>query len=75
MKITIDEKTIASTACEKSFQCLTSQDNICKVKHCVEGKVHFLKCDDSACKYKTAFGNDFFCSCRVRKEIYNRYKI
>jgi hypothetical protein len=71
----IDKKTVNSTECEKSFECLTNQGYLCKVEHCVDGKVHFLKCNDTVCKFKVSFGNDVFCSCPVRKEIYNLYKI
>ena len=71
----IDKKTIDETACEKSFECLTNPDSLCKVTTCIKGEVHFLECSEKECKFKTPFGDDYFCSCPVRKEMYNRYKI
>jgi len=71
----IDKKITDSTECEKSFECLANQENLCKVKLCIAGEVHFLKCDDNVCKFKAYFGNESLCTCPVRKEIYNRYKV
>ena len=51
----IDKKIVDSTECEKSFECLTNQDYLCKVEHCVDGKVHFLKCNDTVCKFKAHY--------------------
>jgi len=76
MKIEVDKKIVESTECEKEFECLNCQDNFCKVVQCINDKVHFLKCDEKECKFKISFGKkEFFCTCPVRKEIYNRYKI
>jgi hypothetical protein len=71
----IDKKIIDATECEKSFECLTNQANLCKVKLCLAGEVHFLRCDDKKCKFKAYFGKEPLCTCPVRKEIYNRDKI
>ena len=72
----IDKKIIDSTKCEKCFKCLTNQDYLCKVEHCINGKVHVLECNDNTeCKFKVTSGSGAFCSCPVRKEIYNRYNL
>lgn len=71
----IDKKVIESTECEKSFECLTNQELLCKVKLCLAGEVHFLRCEDHVCKFKMFFGKESLCTCPVRKEIYNRYNI
>jgi len=71
----IDKKIIDATACEKSFECLANPDYLCKVTTCINGEVHFLWCSEKECKFKISFGDDCFCSCPVRKEIYNRYKV
>ena len=71
----IAKEIIASTKCDKGFECLTSHETLCEVIYCVDNKVHFLRCDNRVCKYKIFFGNDYFCSCPVRKELYNTYRI
>jgi hypothetical protein len=75
MRKKIDKKIINSTECEKSFECLISQETLCRVKLCLAGEVHFLQCDDKKCKFKMYFGKEPLCTCPVRMEIYNRYKI
>ena len=71
----IDKKIIDATNCEKAFECLNNQENLCKISYSVSGKVHFLECDEIACKFKSTFGDTSFCSCPVRMEIYNKYKV
>ena len=71
----IDKKIIDSIECEKSFECLKNQKNLCKVKLCIAGQAHFLKCDDKKCKFKSVFQNETLCTCPVRQEIYNLYEI
>jgi hypothetical protein len=50
---------------------------LCNIDDCSEGKIHFVipEPNDHHCDYKTPFGYSFTCSCPVRKEIYNTYKI
>ena len=71
----IDKQTVDSTECEKAFACLNDQEDLCKVTYCVSGKVHFLECNERKCKFKTQFGDGNFCTCPVRIEIYNKYKV
>jgi hypothetical protein len=78
MKIEIDESIKAlAKDCKTDFLCLISEDHtICKVKNCVEGKVHFIECKEHMdCSYKKSFGYGCYCNCPVRKEIFNKYKI
>ena len=77
MKIEISENVInATTKCEKGFSCLS--DNLepaCKVEYCVSNSVYFVKCLNTAnCSYKVSFGDGHFCTCPIRKEIYDKYK-
>ena len=62
--------------CLKSKSCITSEDYVlCKVEYCVKGEVHFILCkENTECNYKQIFGNQYFCTCPIRKEIYNKYK-
>ena len=69
------EKIIDSTACEKSFECLKNPENLCKVKLCIAGQVHFLRCHNKKCKFESVFQNEPMCICPVRQEIYNLYEI
>ena len=64
-----------ATNCKKKFSCLEEErKDLCKVENCIDGKVHFIKClNDEYCPYKQSFGDSFFCSCPVRKEIFNKY--
>ena len=76
-KIEIDEETIKNTTeCEENFSCLKSDDHkLCEIEFTVSNRVHFIKCNSELpCKYQHPFGDVFFCSCPVRKEIFNKYK-
>lgn len=78
MRIEVDTKTVNKTfCCEKNFNCLKSDKHICcKVENCVNNKVHFINCaDNKYCSYKKSFGYSFFCTCMVRKEIFNKYGV
>ena len=74
MNTKIDKKIINTTKCEKSFDCLTNHENLCKVSHHVNGKINFIENNNKTCKFKIYFADKFICSCSVRNEIYNRYK-
>ena len=73
----ISNKILAlATECEKKFSCLGSECDFCKVALCVENEVLFIKCKDRApCPYKESFAYSFICTCPVRKELYDKYKI
>lgn len=72
-----DEIKSSATSCTKDFSCLSPEKkDLCKVKKCVDEKVHFIECNEHEyCTYKISFGTEFFCSCPVRKEIYNKHRI
>lgn len=77
-EITVDEATRrATTHCDKHLSCLAEPATpLCRVKQCVQGKVHFIECVDRlVCSYRMSFGNAFVCNCPVRKEIYDQYGI
>ncbi len=74
----IDEKTVNKTLhCEKNFTCLKSDNHVCcKVENCINNEVHFITCADNInCSYKMSFGNSYFCTCPVRKEIFNKHGV
>ncbi len=78
MDLRINEETKkASTECRKNFSCLSgNQLTLCKVEQCVTDNLHFIKCINSElCSYQMSFGSSHVCTCPVRKELYNRYKI
>ena len=72
-----DEAQSAATNCKKEFSCLKGERNeLCTVEQCIDGKTHFIKCmSDGYCSYQHTFGSGFLCSCSVRKELFNKYKI
>ncbi|HEY9204750.1 MAG TPA: hypothetical protein VIO58_02420 [Candidatus Methanoperedens sp.] len=64
-----------ATRCEKRLSCLLGTD-VCRVESCIDDKIHFIKCMNSeSCNYRIAFGYSYVCTCPVRKELFNRYKI
>ncbi len=81
MKCEIREEVKQATlACEKDFLCLSDNGTplckpSCNVIYSV-GKVHFVECDGN-CSYKLQFSKDYkyICTCPMRNEIYNLYKI
>jgi len=78
MEIEVDKKTVNKTSCcEKNFNCLKSDKHVCcKVEYCVNNKVHFISgSDNKYCSYKKSFGHSFFCTCTVRKELFNKYGV
>lgn len=72
-----EETTEETKKCDKDFSCLKGQhEDLCPVKDCVNGKVHFVECLNSTqCLYKTSFGESFICNCPTRKELFNKHKI
>ena len=78
MILKIDDAIIKKTTrCNKDFSCLSdNRKELCRVTRTVENKVHFVECHDTeSCSYRLAFGESFFCTCPVRKDIYDTYKI
>lgn len=76
MEINDDIKEQA-TECEKGMGCVKNKDHkICKVESFISDKVIFVKClDTKYCGYKLSFGSFYVCTCPVRKEIFDKYKI
>jgi hypothetical protein len=78
MEIEIDKNTLKQTLhCESDFKCLKNDLTcLCKVENCFNGEIHYIKCADNFyCNYKMLFGSSTVCTCPVRREIYNKYKI
>jgi hypothetical protein len=77
-KYIISDKTINETThCEKGFSCLTKDGyDLCSVDNCVLDTIYFIKCMcDNPCSYKDRFGFGHFCTCPVRKELHDKYRI
>jgi len=71
-----NEVRMLATKCTKKHSCLCGESDFCGVEKCVNNAVLFIKCKQNAsCPYQIFFGNDFICSCPVRKAIYDKYKI
>ena len=72
-----DEAHSVATKCDKGFSCLKRErKDLCKVDFYIKGKVYFVKClNEGYCPYKHPFGSSFFCSCPVRKELFDKHKI
>lgn len=66
-----------ATSCNKRLVCLEKDSaDLCKVVDCVNGDVHFIACSSNTeCAYRLSFGDAVACTCPVRMELYNRYKI
>ena len=73
----VDDDVIKNTnRCKKDHSCLSDLTDLCKVEMCIADKIHFIKCmNERACNYRITFGYSFVCTCPVRKELYNKYKI
>jgi hypothetical protein len=73
-----DEISKRATECPKNHSCLSNQEGgRCRVDYSMEG-VPFLmlkKSSDEHCPYSFDFGNSYFCTCPVRRELYKRYSI
>lgn len=66
-----------TTQCDKSFVCQHDPNNCyclsLKVERCVEGKIIFINCVNSLCKYYLSFGRAIICNCPTRIGIYLKY--
>jgi hypothetical protein len=76
MNIKVEDNIIQQTTkCGKNFSCLAGETP-CSVEHCIDNKLHFIKCvSNKLCNYRVPFGYSDVCTCPVRKELYNSYKI
>ncbi len=63
--------------CKKDHSCLSGfAADLCQVEMCIGEKIHFIKCmNENICNYRIPFGYSFVCTCPVRKELYNKYKL
>ncbi len=53
-----------------------NRNDLCTVEHCVDGRVHFIRCKNQEhCSYQLNFGDGFICTYPMRKELYNRYRV
>jgi len=77
MNIKVDDNILQKTTkCGKNFSCLSGGTSICSVELCIDNKIHFIKCvSNKSCGYRASFGYSYVCTCPVRKELYNNYKI
>jgi hypothetical protein len=77
MNIKVDDNIIRQTTkCAKNFSCLSGETPICSVELCIDNKIHFIKCvRNKSCSYRVPFGYSDVCTCPVRKDLYNSYKI
>ena len=73
--IEISRKSIDETTnCDRNFECLLETDApSCEISYCVSREVHFLFKKNRHCHYGESFGLSPFCTCPVRKEMYNKY--
>jgi hypothetical protein len=77
MNLNVNEQTRAKAIkCHKCFECLYSQDNICKVLDDIDKKVLFVEEKERGfCKFAINFGGQVICNCPVRKDIFENYDI
>ncbi|MHC4127292.1 MAG: hypothetical protein ACYSUA_03830 [Planctomycetota bacterium] len=72
-----DAATQACVKCPRGHSCLQKgEGGLCRVSSCVDGAMHFIACaHDGPCPYKQPVWERLVCSCPVRREIYNKYKV
>lgn len=72
-----DEARKGASACKKNHACLNGKpETMCPVERFADKKVLFVQCkNEERCAYKRPFGEGYFCSCPVRKELYESYSI
>lgn len=77
MKIVVSEKSLHDADnCQNNYSCLNGdRDSLCPVTRNINDKVHFINCLNHSCMYQMAFGLAYICTCPVRKEIYNKYRM
>jgi len=67
--------------CTKEFACLEDDTRslcpLCPVVKCIEDRTHYIKClGNNDCHYRASIHRLYFkCTCPVRMEIYNKYKV
>jgi len=69
-------KTAASRCC-KEYSCLSENPgSLCRVIFCVNSKILGVLCtEEDFCTYKHTMEDRTCCTCPVRLEIYEKYKL
>ena len=78
MRFKVSEKAQGKTTqCCCSFSCLDSATKkTCEILDVTAGDLIFIKGPGMTnCKYCHTYGDSYFCSCPVRKEIFVKYRI
>ena len=67
----------AAVDCPKDCSCLNGGDkDLCRVISTINDEILYVVClNGESCPYKGRDRERAYCSCPVRKEIYNKYKI
>ncbi len=73
----IAHETLASAEqCHRNHACLNEKTPpLCHVKDCVNNEIHFVATNILYCKYFVFFADEVICTCPVRKELFNKYKV
>ena len=71
-----DESRQAALKCTKGMSCLDEGTaDLCPVEGCVDRKIYFVTSQQNlGCVFQKPFGNGQYCTCPVRKEIFDRYR-
>jgi hypothetical protein len=77
-----DDSRKRTKKCSSNFLCLSNEKNplcskkrpLCPVEIALESMI-FVKSKNNDCVYKEEYGAGYLCTCPVRFEIYNRYKM
>ena len=78
MLIVSEEILKRTTICRKDFGCLSdTTNNLCKVELALGSEPILFLCKEEkpCCTYTWEFGGGNICSCPVRKELNQRYRI
>jgi hypothetical protein len=75
MKLEIDQEILdLSDRCTKDRRCLSGRpEDLCEAEMKLFGDQHFICKNRDICSYKLPFGSSFFCTCPVRRAIYDQY--
>ena len=69
-----DEAKRSTEKCHTDFACLKGTPLHCKVEQFLGAELLVCAKKDD-CPYKLSYGDGYFCTCPVRKDIYKRYRI
>ncbi len=62
--------------CKRNYACLNEKTPpLCSVSDCVNCEIHFISTQTSYCPYFLYFADEVICTCPVRKELFNKFKI